>query len=88
MNFERIYQRLHHALHKLRGDAPFPLLHQKNNIQGGRYQLIRRLTIKHVLCGGLVVLTVFLSVFICCVWTARHRIFCISSINYSDKDIL
>ncbi|HDS6879310.1 TPA: DotU family type IV/VI secretion system protein, partial [Escherichia coli] len=24
-----------------------------------RYQLIRRLTIKHVLCGGLVVLTVF-----------------------------
>ncbi|WP_308643252.1 type IVB secretion system protein IcmH/DotU [Escherichia coli] len=57
--FERIYQRLHHALHKLRGDAPFPLLHQKNNIQGGRYQLIRRLTIKHVLCGGLVVLTVF-----------------------------
>ncbi|MFQ7388046.1 MAG: type IVB secretion system protein IcmH/DotU [Escherichia sp.] len=52
--FERIYQRLHHALHKLRGDAPFPLLHQKNNIQGGRYQLIRRLTIKHVLCGGLV----------------------------------
>ena len=51
--------RYHHALHKLRGDAPFPLLHQKNNIQGGRYQLIRRLTIKHVLCGGLVVLTVF-----------------------------
>ena len=57
--FERIYQRLHHALHKLRGDAPFPLLHQKNNIQGGRYQLIRRLTIRHVLCGGLVVLAVF-----------------------------
>ena len=34
-------------------------LHQKNNIQGGRYQLIRRLTIRHVLCGGLVVLAVF-----------------------------
>ena len=56
---EFLYQRLHHALHKLRGDAPFPLLHQKNNIQGGRYQLIRRLTIRHVLCGGLVVLAVF-----------------------------
>ncbi len=59
MNLSGSYQRLHHALHKLRGDAPFPLLHQKNNIQGGRYQLIRRLTIRHVLCGGLVVLAVF-----------------------------
>ena len=31
----------------------------RDSIQGGRYPLIRRLTIKHVLCGGLVVLTVF-----------------------------
>ena len=26
--FEQIYRRLYHVLHKLRGDAPFPLLHQ------------------------------------------------------------
>lgn len=27
--------------------------------QGGRYQLIKRLTIRHVLCGGIVVLALF-----------------------------
>lgn len=43
----------------LRGDAPFPLLHQDKKTQGGRYQLIKRLTIRHVLCGGIVVLALF-----------------------------
>lgn len=57
--FERIYQRLHHVLHKLRGDAPFPLLHQDKKPQWGRYQLIKRLTVKHILLGGIVVLAAF-----------------------------
>ncbi|MGK9174203.1 type IVB secretion system protein IcmH/DotU [Yokenella regensburgei] len=55
--FEQIYRRLHHVLHQLRGDAPFPLLHQDKKIQDGRYHLIKRLTIKHVLLGSIVVLT-------------------------------
>lgn len=46
--FEQIYRRLYHVLHKLRGDAPFPLLHQDKKTQGGRYQLISRLTVKHI----------------------------------------
>lgn len=46
--FEQIYRRLYHVLHKLRGNAPFPLLHQDKKTQGGRYQLISRLTIKHI----------------------------------------
>jgi len=50
--FEQIYRRLYHVLHKLRGDAPFPLLHQDKKAQGGHYRLIKRLTIKHVLLGG------------------------------------
>lgn len=54
--FEQIYRRLHHVLHPLRGDAPFPLFHQDRKHQNGRYQLIRRLTIKHVLSGGIIVL--------------------------------
>lgn len=57
--FEQIYQRLHHVLHKLRGDAPFPLLHQDKNPQAGRYQLIKRLTIKHLFLGGAIVLALF-----------------------------
>lgn len=57
--FEQIYRRLHHVLHTLRGDAPFPLLHQDKKTQGGRYQLIKRLTIRHVLAGGIVVLALF-----------------------------
>lgn len=57
--FEQIYRRLYHVLHKLRGDAPFPLLHQDKKTQGGRYQLISRLTIKHIFCGGVVVLALF-----------------------------
>ncbi|WP_025802558.1 type IVB secretion system protein IcmH/DotU [Hafnia alvei] len=57
--FEQIYRRLHHVLHTLRGDAPSPLLHQDKKTQGGRYQLIRRLTIKHVLIGGIAVLALF-----------------------------
>lgn len=54
--FEQIYRRLHHVLHTLRGDAPFPLLHQDKKTQGGRYQLIKRLTIIHIFFGGAVVL--------------------------------
>lgn len=45
--------------------------------QGGRYQLIKRLTIRHIFCGGIVVLALFYF-FICCGWTARRRIFCIN----------
>ncbi len=56
---EQIYRRLYHVLHKLRGDAPFPLLHQDKKTQGGRYQLISRLTVKHIFCGGVVVLALF-----------------------------
>ncbi|STM20733.1 putative ATP-dependent Clp proteinase Aec27 ATP-binding chain, with chaperone activity [Escherichia coli] len=55
----RFYRRLYHVLHKLRGDAPFPLLHQDKKTQGGRYQLISRLTVKHIFCGGVVVLALF-----------------------------
>ncbi|WP_368543498.1 type IVB secretion system protein IcmH/DotU [Enterobacter soli] len=54
--FEQIYRRLHHVLHGLRGDAPFPLLHQNQKTAGGRYRLIKRLTIKQILLGGTVVL--------------------------------
>ena len=54
--FEQIYRRLHHVLHGLRGDAPFPLLHQNKKPQGGRYRLIKRLAIRHILLGGIVVL--------------------------------
>lgn len=57
--FEQIYRRLYHVLHKLRGDAPFPLLHQDKKTQGGRYQLIKRFTVKHVLLGCVVVLAAF-----------------------------
>ena len=57
--FEQIYRRLYHVLHKLRGDAPFPLLHQDKKTQGGRYQLIKRLTVKHVLLGSIAVLAAF-----------------------------
>lgn len=54
--FEQIYRRLHHVLYPLRGDAPFPLLHLDQKRQGGRYQLIKRMTIKHILLGGLTLL--------------------------------
>ena len=54
--FEQIYRRLHHVLHTLRGDAPFPLLHQNKKTPGGRYQLIKRLTITHIFFCGAVVL--------------------------------
>jgi len=57
--FEQIYRRLHHVLHQLRGDVPFPLLHQDKKTQGGRYQLMKRLTIKHILFGGIAVLALF-----------------------------
>ncbi|WP_343647990.1 type IVB secretion system protein IcmH/DotU [Enterobacter sp.] len=57
--FDQIYRRLHHVLHQLRGDVPFPLLHQDNKTQGGHYQLMKGLTTKHILIGGIVVLALF-----------------------------
>lgn len=54
--FEQIYRRLHHVLHGQRGDVPSPLLHQDKKTPGGRYRLMKRLTIKHILLGGSVVL--------------------------------
>lgn len=51
--FEQIFRRLHHAIHQLRGDAPFPILHQDKVGTGSRYSLIKRLEIKHLLAGGL-----------------------------------
>lgn len=51
--FEQIYRRLHHVLHPLRGDASFPLLHQNKEAQ---YRLIKRLTVRHLLLCGIVVL--------------------------------
>lgn len=50
--FEQIFRRLHHVIHQLRGDAPLPLLHQDKQGTGGRYRLIKRLEIKHLLMGG------------------------------------
>ncbi|MGY6030075.1 type IVB secretion system protein IcmH/DotU [Phytobacter sp. AG2a] len=55
--FEQIYQRLYHLLHSLRGDAPLPLLHQNQEMKRGRYQLIKRVTIGHLLTGGLLTLS-------------------------------
>lgn len=51
--FEQIYRRLHHAIRQLRGDAPFPLLHQDKVGAKGRYHLIKRLKIRHLIAGGL-----------------------------------
>ncbi|EFB2763888.1 DotU family type IV/VI secretion system protein [Escherichia coli] len=75
--FEQIYRRLYHVLHKLRGDAPFPLLHQDKKTQGGRYQLISRLTIKHIFVVALSCWRCF-TCSICCGWTARRRTSCTS----------
>lgn len=72
--FEQIYRRLHHVLHKLRGDAPFPLLHQDKKTQGGRYQLMQRLTIRHLFLGEWWCWRCFIC-FTCSAWTVRHRIF-------------
>jgi len=52
-DFERLFGRLHHQLHQLRGDAPATVLHQKPGRSGGHYHLTRRLSVKHVLWGGL-----------------------------------
>lgn len=56
--FEQIFRRLHHVLHKLRGDSAFPLLHQNKIGHPGFYHLTRRLGIKHLLAGGIVLLAV------------------------------
>lgn len=57
--FEQIYHRLYHALHQLRGDAPSPLLYQNKKSTHSRYRLAKRLTITHLLLGGVAVLTLF-----------------------------
>lgn len=54
--FEHIFRRLHHVLHQLRGEGAFPLLHQDKKSQRGHYHLIKRLTIKHLLGGGALIL--------------------------------
>lgn len=51
--FERLFRRLHHQLMQLRGDVPSTLLHQNASAAGSRYRLGSRLTIKHLLWGGL-----------------------------------
>ncbi|CNF22462.1 type IVB secretion system protein IcmH/DotU [Yersinia nurmii] len=51
--FERLFRRLHHQLHEMRGDAPPTVLHLNAGESSGRYRLSKRLTIKHLLWGGL-----------------------------------
>ncbi|RJT23731.1 type IVB secretion system protein IcmH/DotU [Buttiauxella izardii] len=54
--FEHIFRRLHHVLHQLRGDGLFPLLHQDKGNQHSPYRLLKRLSIKHLLIGGITLL--------------------------------
>lgn len=51
-DFERLFRRLHQQLQQLRGEAPPTVLHQKQGHAGGRYQLIKRLTIRRVFWWG------------------------------------
>lgn len=64
-DFERLFRRLHHLLHQLRGEAPPTVLHHNKNRLGNYYYLSKRLTIKHVLWGGsglLVVIYLFYAI--------------------------
>lgn len=54
--FEQIFHRLHHILHQLRGESAFPLLHQNKKGANGAYRLVQRLSIKHLLAGGITIL--------------------------------
>ncbi len=77
--FEQIYRRLYHVLHKLRGDAPFPAVTPgQKNPSGGRYQLISRLTVKHIFLWWRCRAGVVFTCSICCGWTARRRTSCTS----------
>lgn len=57
-DFERLFRRLHHQLQQLRGEAPPTVLHQRPGRIGSLYHLGQRLTVRHVLWGGLTVLAV------------------------------
>ncbi|WP_145501099.1 type IVB secretion system protein IcmH/DotU [Yersinia similis] len=57
-DFERLFRRLHHQLQQLRGDAPPTVLYQGGGRLNSRYHLSKRLTIKHLLWGGVSLLTV------------------------------
>lgn len=57
-DFETLFRRLHHQLHQLRGDAPPTVLYQRDNRLASRYHLSKRLTIKHLLWGGVSLLAV------------------------------
>lgn len=57
-DFERLFRRLHHQLLQLRGEAPATVLHQKRSGSSGLYHLRNRLSIKHILWGGLILLVV------------------------------
>lgn len=57
-DFDRLFRRLHHQLQQLRGEAPPTVLHKKQSITHGRYNLANRLTIKRVFWWGLASLTV------------------------------
>lgn len=54
--FEQIFHRLHHILHQLRGESAFPLLHQNKKGANGAYRLVQRLSIKHLMAGGITIL--------------------------------
>lgn len=56
-DFEKLFRRLHQQLSQLRAEAQPTVLHQKYNRPSGRYHLNNRLTIKHVLWGGVSLLT-------------------------------
>lgn len=54
--FGQLFRRLHHQLHQLRGEAPATVLHQQYSRQSSRYFLKKRLTLRHLLWGGVALL--------------------------------
>lgn len=54
--FDRIFRRLYHVIRQMRPEAGSPLMYQGPAAARGAYQLIKRLTVKHVLIGGLALL--------------------------------
>jgi len=50
--FERIFRRLYNEIRQLRPETGLPVLYQGPDLSRRRYQLARRLTIKHLLAGG------------------------------------
>ncbi|QQN37679.1 type IVB secretion system protein IcmH/DotU (plasmid) [Rahnella aceris] len=55
-DFERLFRRLHQQLTQLRGEILPTVLHHNKTGSSSRYLLTKRLTIKHILWGGLVLL--------------------------------